>query len=87
MGPSGWGVRWLARVVDLLVSPAQAAEPVPQAASPAASAAGAPAAGDPRLPFDDGAYLLAFQTFLANRNQSDAWRVGPASGQVRRGTP
>jgi len=72
-------VRWLARTVDLLVSPAQAAEP--EAASPAASAAGAPAAGDPKLPFDDGAYLLAFQTFLANRNQSDAWRV--ASSAVR----
>ncbi|MBP8272550.1 MAG: hypothetical protein KAX42_11825, partial [Sphaerotilus sp.] len=70
-------VRWLARTVDLLVSPAQAAEP--EAASPAASAAGAPGAGDPKLPFDDGAYLLAFQTFLANRNQSDAWRVAASA--------
>ena len=77
--PPAAPLRWLARVVDLLVSPAQAAEPVPQAASPAASAAGAPAAGDPRLPFDDGAYLLAFQTFLANRNQSDAWRVAASA--------
>ncbi|MEX8494159.1 tetratricopeptide repeat protein, partial [Sphaerotilus sp.] len=74
-------LRWLARTVDLLVSPAQAAEP--EAASPAASAAGAPAAGDPKLPFDDGAYLLAFQTFLANRNQTDAWRV--AASAVRQG--
>lgn len=77
--PPAAPLRWLARVVDLLVSPAQAAEPVPQAASPAASAAGAPAAGDPRLPFDDGAYLLAFQTFLANRNQTDAWRVAASA--------
>ena len=36
-------------------------------------------AGDPRLPFDDGAYLLAYQTFLANRNQPDAWRVAASA--------
>lgn len=74
-------LRWLARAVDLLVTPAQAAEsePVPAAAVPAASAAGAVSAGEPRLPFDDAAYLLAYETFLANRNQADAWRVAASA--------
>jgi polysaccharide biosynthesis protein PelB len=72
-------LRWLAAVVDLVVPAAQAAEPVrampadPKAAEP--TAATRPQPGDPRAPFEETSYLLAYQTFLANRNQNDAWRV------------
>lgn len=87
-------LHWLARVVDLLVTPAQAAEPEPAPAAPSApvpASAPSPAAaaasssvpvagtGDPRLPFEDEPYLLAYQTFLANRNQADAWRVAASA--------
>ena len=88
------GLGWLAALVEALVSPAQAAEagaasaPVPvdvdRGAAPVpAEAAGAarsqPEPGDPRLPFEDGSYLLAYQTFLAGRNLSDAWRVATSA--------
>ncbi len=75
-----WPVRWLARSIDLVVSPAQAAEPV--AARPAASAVAVENGDqDPKLPFQEEAYLLAYETFLGSRNQMDAWRV--ASSAVR----
>ncbi len=46
---------------------------------PSAHADDAPQAGDPRLPFDEVPYLLAYNTFLANRNLADAHRVAASA--------
>ncbi len=86
------GLGWFATLADVLIPAAQAAETAPApppvdadrgAASSPADAAGAaraqPEPGDPRLPFEDGAYLLAYQTFLAGRNLPDAWRVAASA--------
>lgn len=76
-------LRWLAAVVDRVVPAAQAAEPLrarpadPKAAEPAPGVR--PQPGDPRAPFEESSYLLAYQTFLANRNQNDAWRVAASA--------
>jgi tetratricopeptide (TPR) repeat protein len=76
-------LRWLAAAADLVVPAAQAAEPVramhadPKAAEPASATR--PQPGDPRAPFEETSYLLAYQTFLANRNQNDAWRVAASA--------
>ena len=88
MSPPAQVLRWMAAAaeaaVDLVVSPALAADP--GRATPVERKAAEPAGihlvpGDPRLPFEEASYLLAYQTFLANRNQTDAWRV--ASSAVR----
>lgn len=76
-------LRWLAAAVDLLVTPAHAAEPAraapvePKAADSLVTTP--PQPGDPRAPFEETSYLLAYQTFLANRNQHDAWRVAASA--------
>lgn len=85
------GLGWLRAIVEGLASPAQAAEvraadPVPVDADRGATPADAagdvraqPMPGDPRLPFEDKSYLLAYQTFLAGRNLNDAWRVAASA--------
>ena len=65
-------------------SPASSPAPVDADRGPApADAAGdvrtQPQPGDPRLPFEETSYLLAYQTFLAGRNLSDAWRVAASA--------
>lgn len=70
---------WLAAVVDLVVTPARAAEAVGDKPAAAAAPQAGPQPGDPRLPYDEATYNLAYQTFLANRNQNDAWRVAAAA--------
>jgi hypothetical protein len=70
---------WVERLVDAMVPSAHAAE----SSSPSAPAVPAEPAesviGDPRLPFDDLTYLLAYQAFLANSNLADAFRVARAA--------
>ncbi|MDZ7859004.1 tetratricopeptide repeat protein [Sphaerotilus sp.] len=81
------GLGWVAALVEALVSPAQA-QPMPapvdadRGAVPADAAGDVrtrPEPGDPRLPFEDTSYLLAYQTFLAGRNLNDAWRVAASA--------
>jgi len=43
----------------------------------------AQAAQSPALPFDDTTYTLAYQVFLENRKQDDAWAVARAAVQQR----
>lgn len=67
-------------------SPPSPASPAPSASAPEGAAAPLlpPAGvGDPRLPFDDEAYTLAWQTFLASRRLDEAWRVAAAAVRQR----
>jgi polysaccharide biosynthesis protein PelB len=61
---------WIEHLVDLVVPSAHAATP---------AAAAVPNADEPQLPFDDATYQLAYQTFLANSNLADAYRVARAA--------
>ena len=79
---------WLGRRIEPLLGAAQAAETAPaepppvdaeHPPAPSPGAANRPAEGEPRRSFDDASYTLAYQTFLANRNLADAWRVATAA--------
>ena len=75
---------WMVRRVQHV--PLQTEAPLtvaPEDSAPAGAPSKSPTSSDPaaipRLPFDDQAYKLAYDVFLANSNQADAYKVAESA--------
>ena len=75
MSEQGAFTRWLARVADVLVPSAHAAQESAAAPSPASP----PNVMRGMRPYNAADYQLAYEVFLSNRNLNDAYRVAAAA--------